>query len=267
MRPWRKVHAGLITSDKLANVSDGAAFLYTLLLVAQDDAGCYPWTPAKVRALCVNRPWTSSKITALVKELVGASLVEACGTVLHIGEGEAKNGQPAFSRLPFVYDETAATWLQRSSAPAVLQQCSSTAELCSSSAPAATQQCLTRAEDTSRDRGDGEGEWEWEGKPSFPPSGEGDQVGDGGDSESPATADRKKVTEFRNSGFTVTEELVSWAQANLKPGLAIPELRNHTLEFSEYWTAQPTKRSLPGWERTWKNRMLAISERKLAKAS
>lgn len=235
MRPWRKVHAGLITSDKLARVSDGAAFMYTLLLVAQDDAGCYPWTPAKVRALCVNRPWSGTKIAGFVSELVDARLVEACDTVLHITEGEAKNGKPNFSREPWYYDESAATWLQRGckSAASLLQQ--STADL-----PLV---------------GEGDGD------------GEGDQVGDGGDSVSPAASDRKKVMEFKNSGFTVTEELLTWAQTSLKPALSVPELRNHTLEFSEYWMQQLTKRSLPGWERCWKNRMLVISERKLARAS
>jgi len=235
VRPWRKVHAGLITSDKLAKVSDGAAFMYTLLLVAQDDAGCYPWTPAKIRALCVNRPWNGAKIASFVKELVEADLVEACDTVLHIVEGEAKNGKPNFSREPWYYDESAATWLQRSCKSAASPLQLSTADL-----PLV---------------GEGVGE------------GVGDQVGDGGDSESPATGDRKKISEFRNSGFTVTEELLAWAQDNLKPALSVPELRNHTLEFSEYWTQQLTKRSLPGWERSWKSRMIAVSERKLAKAS
>ncbi len=108
MRPWRKVYGqpGLMSSDGLAGVSDSAFALYTLLLLAQDDAGCYPWTPAKIRNLGSCRGWTGTKAAALLKELVTAKLVESWGEVLHVMEGEIKNGRPRDARTDFYYDET-----------------------------------------------------------------------------------------------------------------------------------------------------------------
>lgn len=91
--------------------------------------------------------------------------------------------------------------------------------------------------------------------------------GEIGGGKPPATTDRKKLTELRNSGFTVTQELLEWAQSNLLPELSVVELRNATLEWSEYWQSQPRRRSLPGWERSWKTNMIRESARKLAKAS
>lgn len=104
MRPWRKLHAGIITSDKLATVSDSAAWLFALLVVAQDDEGCYPWTPAKVRALCVGRNWTSARTATFLNELVAARLVEMEGQMLRIIGGGEKNGKPAGYHDTFLYE-------------------------------------------------------------------------------------------------------------------------------------------------------------------
>jgi len=241
VRPWRKVYAGIITSDKVALVSDGAAFLYTLLLVAQDDAGCYPWTPAKVRSLCANRSWSGTKIASFIKQLASAGLVFTNGAVLQIAEGQAKNGKPHNYPDTWLYDESVIALRSPNGASAP--------SLSRVGAESVQTQHVSLDVDEMEIRSDR------------------DQMESAASESLAGAPDRKKLSTFNHSGFTVTEELLAWAQEILKPALSIPELRNHTLEFSEYWTAQPTKRSLPGWERTWKNRMLAISERKLAKAS
>lgn len=216
VRPWRKVYAGLVTSDKLAKVSDAAAFLYTLLLVAQDDTGCYPWTPAKVRALCVNRPWNGSKIASLVKELVAAKLVEPYDTVLHIVEGEAKNGKPNFSREPWYYDESAATWLQRGCKSAATPLQESTADL-----PLV---------------GEGVGDL----------VGEGDQVGDASDDADP----QKRAVQIPKD-FEIDPEVFAWA-SKLDPPLNETEAFREAEKWHDHHTAKGT--TAKDWSaslRTW----------------
>lgn len=77
--------------------------------------------------------------------------------------------------------------------------------------------------------------------------------------------DRKRLTTFKQSDFEITEEMIRWATEDLVPVLTRLELHHHSEEFIEFWDDQPDKRSLPGWVRTWKNRMRALAQRKLAR--
>ena len=58
VREWRPLHRGIITSDKLAGVSDPAFRLFTYLIAAQDDAGMYPWSQTTRRVLTAGPPVT-----------------------------------------------------------------------------------------------------------------------------------------------------------------------------------------------------------------
>lgn len=95
---------------------------------------------------------------------------------------------------------------------------------------------------------------------------------DGPEAELPAPAviprkERPKISTFEHSDFMVTEELKTWARSEIYPPLSALELANGTSEFVDYWLTQPRKRTLAGWQRTWKERMKVIAERKLARAS
>lgn len=108
MREWRKLYRGITTSDRIAKASDGAAFLFTLLVANQDDAGRYPWTPSKIRSLTATRDWTMQQTEAFLAELINAPLVRQDGSFVEIIDGAAKNGTPKSGRAaesgPLLYD-------------------------------------------------------------------------------------------------------------------------------------------------------------------
>ena len=105
MRTWRKLHHGIINSDRLASVSDSARWLFALLVVAQDDEGKYPWTPTKLAALTVGTAWTRVVTDSLASQLRDAGLVTLDKGCIWIVDGADKNGTPANSKsYPLVYD-------------------------------------------------------------------------------------------------------------------------------------------------------------------
>ena len=111
-REWRKVYRSITSSDRLASVSDGAAWLYTLLLVSQDDEGRYPWTKAMVRTLTATRPdWSFDDTSTLLHELVDVELASIEDGLVELRRGTELNGLPRSAHERRQYQ-----------APAVLRQ-------------------------------------------------------------------------------------------------------------------------------------------------
>ena len=105
-REWRKVYRSITSSDRLASVSDGAAWLYTLLLVSQDDEGRYPWTKAMVRTLTATRPdWSFDNTSDLLHELVDVELASVEDGLVILRRGSELNGIPRYAhdREPHQY--------------------------------------------------------------------------------------------------------------------------------------------------------------------
>lgn len=96
MRDWRKIHKGILESDRLASVSDAAFRLYVYLLVLQDDAGEYPWTRPWRRRLTQGCGWSEQTIDRLGRELVEHGLVTLDEDHLVIDRGAEMNGRPAY---------------------------------------------------------------------------------------------------------------------------------------------------------------------------
>ena len=96
MRYWRKVYGSVVESDRLAGVSDSAALLFVFLLTKQDDAGQYPNTQARLRALSITRHWTDEVLTTYLRELDGVGLVtlDKASGHLTIRRGQELNGIP-----------------------------------------------------------------------------------------------------------------------------------------------------------------------------
>jgi hypothetical protein len=110
MREWRKLHKGIASSDKLRAVGSDAKWLYVLLIVAQDDRGNYPWTPAKIDALV--RPttgWDSDVTESLLNRLRSGGLIELTDEgFVQVTGGAEKNGTPLNSKKwPLHYDPPA----------------------------------------------------------------------------------------------------------------------------------------------------------------
>lgn len=98
MRAWRKLESGIVTSERLASVSDSAKWLFTLLLVAQDDEGKYPWTPTMVRSLTVTTKWDAAGTESLLSELRVANVAELSEGMVTLRHGAEKNGTPPNSK-------------------------------------------------------------------------------------------------------------------------------------------------------------------------
>lgn len=117
MRTWRKAYSGIIRSEKIANVSDSAKWLYLLLLVSQDDDGKYPWTPTKIKALTVGTSWTRDVTDSLASECSDVGLTYMGEGFIYIVDGAEKNGTPSNSKsfplryepLEYPYDDSATT--------------------------------------------------------------------------------------------------------------------------------------------------------------
>jgi len=104
MRVWRKIESSIITSDRLSRVSDSAKWLFTLLLVAQDDEGKYPWTKPRRQALIATTLWDIETTDALLSELSQSGIVALKEGYIHLKNGASKNGTPAnSSKYPVVY--------------------------------------------------------------------------------------------------------------------------------------------------------------------
>ena len=98
MRAWRKLESSVVTSERLSTVSDSAKWLFTLLLVAQDDEGEYPWTATMIRSLTVTTTWDSETCESLLSELRDAGVTELRDGSVVLRKGAEKNGTPANSK-------------------------------------------------------------------------------------------------------------------------------------------------------------------------
>ena len=104
MRNWRKTHASILSSDKIAEVSDEAALLFFMLIPAQDDLGRYPWTTSNIRSLCITRSWSVAQANQYMDELVAVGLVTRSDQHVTITRGVEQNGQPSNSpKYQFLY--------------------------------------------------------------------------------------------------------------------------------------------------------------------
>ena len=107
MREWRKVHRSLTSSERIAQVSYPARWLYTLLLVNQDDEGSYPWTATMIRSITVTTEWTVIEASTYLEELKSQGLVDQQAHRVAIRRGVEFNGNPkSNSRKPLVYPES-----------------------------------------------------------------------------------------------------------------------------------------------------------------
>ena len=97
MRAWRKLHSGIVTSDKLAGVSYPARWLFTLLVVAQDDDGRYPVSATKTKALTVGTDWAPQDVSVLWEELATGGLILVTEYYVEVVGGADKNGTPSNS--------------------------------------------------------------------------------------------------------------------------------------------------------------------------
>lgn len=105
MREWRKIYRGISVSDKIANLSMDARWLFILLILHQDDRGVYAWSRAKMKSLVAgSTEWTTNDVQRLSAELDSAGLVEARPAYLKIVDGDKKNGNPYKWREPQTYD-------------------------------------------------------------------------------------------------------------------------------------------------------------------
>jgi len=104
MRDWRKLHSSIIASERLGGLSDAAFRLFVLLVVAQDDEGKYPWTPTKVRSLCVGTDWDSYGSDTVLSELSQSGVAVLRDGFVYLTNGPELNGTPTNSKLwPHVY--------------------------------------------------------------------------------------------------------------------------------------------------------------------
>jgi hypothetical protein len=104
VKEWRKIYSSLIRSDRIAEVSMPARWLYVCLLMAQDDTGHYPWTFINRRALAVATEWTDTETQAYGAELVSAGLCSLTdGGLIEVIGGAAKNGRQRGDRRTFLY--------------------------------------------------------------------------------------------------------------------------------------------------------------------
>lgn len=94
MRTWRKLHASILDSADIANLSDGAVVLLTLLIAAQDDSGYYPWNPTKIKRLTITRSWDSKQTSVIAQELCSAGIARFADNGIILLNGQKLNGKP-----------------------------------------------------------------------------------------------------------------------------------------------------------------------------
>ena len=104
MRTWRKIESSILTSGRLSRVSDSAKWLFTLLIVAQDDEGKYPHTEPRRKALTASTDWGSDVYDSLLSELRTEKIIELEDGFIHLESGAEKNGTPSNSKnYPVLY--------------------------------------------------------------------------------------------------------------------------------------------------------------------
>jgi hypothetical protein len=105
MRDWRKLHAVVRESEKLAACTFEARWLWVLLLSAQDDSGRFPWTPAKVRGLTVGTDWSAESCLSHASVLAEHGLLHFTDEgFVELAKGEQYNGTPSNARNPLHYE-------------------------------------------------------------------------------------------------------------------------------------------------------------------
>ena len=98
MREWRKLHISIVTSERLASVSDSAKWLFTLLVVCQDDEGKYPWTEPRIKALVASTDWDRVATESLATQLRVAGVSELRDGFMWLQNGVKYNGTPHNSK-------------------------------------------------------------------------------------------------------------------------------------------------------------------------
>ena len=93
-RPWRALHDACLSSERLATVSNDAFALWIMLVIRQDDAGRFPWTPVRVRSLTAIRDWNLPRASQLLDELRKSGSVSVDGIWVTLHRGAELNGPP-----------------------------------------------------------------------------------------------------------------------------------------------------------------------------
>jgi hypothetical protein len=104
MREWRKVYGEKVAqSDRLAELSFEARWLWLLLTLAQDDEGHFPNTRTKLMALTIGCGWSWDDCQRLTTDCQVAGVVSQDDGFIQITNGVEYNGQFRNDRAPFVY--------------------------------------------------------------------------------------------------------------------------------------------------------------------
>ena len=98
MRNRRFLYSNITGSERLGAVSFPAKWLWTLLVVAQDDMGSFPWFPLRVRLLTPGTPWSLREVDRLRDELIKAGLATVKDDMVTLYKGEEFNGVPKSGR-------------------------------------------------------------------------------------------------------------------------------------------------------------------------
>lgn len=105
MRTWRKIYASMLESSQVASLSDRGIVLLTMLIIAQDDTGFYPWERTKVNRLTLIRPkWNAKTVQLTLKELCSAKLVEFVDDGVVLLKGSQLNGNPRKDIDDLIYE-------------------------------------------------------------------------------------------------------------------------------------------------------------------
>ena len=109
MRNWRKFYwEDLGTNDAMYELSDIGYRVFTLLVMRQDDMGCFPKKLGKFRELLANTKLaheTESYIIKIMQELVNAKLIKLHDEHIEILIcGKDKNGNLYKGRTPLLYN-------------------------------------------------------------------------------------------------------------------------------------------------------------------
>lgn len=105
MRRWRKLWKNISVSDKIAQLSYEAKWLYILLILHQDDRGVYPYSRSKIKSITAgSTEWTLNDIQRFIAELDRAKLIRMEDSYIEIIGGAEKNGNLYKFREPAHYD-------------------------------------------------------------------------------------------------------------------------------------------------------------------
>lgn len=105
MRRWRKIWKNISVSDKIAQLSYEAKWLYILLVLYQDDRGLVAYSRSKIKSMVAgSTEWNLNDIQRFIAELDRSQLIVMNDTFIEIVGGSEKNGNPYKFREPAHYD-------------------------------------------------------------------------------------------------------------------------------------------------------------------